>query len=367
MQNNDNLTREMVFCLMFISIIGNIVYSHTWIDDFTDRSAWLASLAGILLIIPFSVWVLYLGQSCSQATVFDMVDKCFGKIVSGTLCIPFILINILIAVAQLNMFTEMVKVFFLPNTSCCLIMIILVVIGMTFISNGITDFARLVEILTLLGLFLYFTSFVFAFPNNFNVAYIIPVFDTSLFGFIRGVIFITGEACECLFLLMIIIRFIPDPLKHYKWVVYGICMSGIVFSVAILFIIAMLSPELAKRIAFGGVNAAKLLQVGNYVRGLEIFIFCTYDFIALGKIAACMYCCWISMQKLFGNRKLNLQLSISALLILVPSLWLNSYNKAYFLAVYLGNYVLLPFAVLMLGLATISVVLENKKMGSVSK
>jgi spore germination protein KB len=367
MQDNDNLTREMVFFLIFISIIGNVVYAHTWIDDFADRSAWLAALAGIMLLIPFAVWILYLGKLCPQTTVFGMIDKSLGKISGGVLRVPFILINILIAVAQLNMFTEMIKVFFLPYTPCCLIMLTLVLISMMFISNGISDFARLVEILAVLGLFFYFTSFIFAFPNNFNFEYIIPVFDTSLSGFIRGVIFITGETSECLLLIMIIVRFIPDPFKHYKWVVYGIGMSGVVFSLAIMFIIAMLSPELAKRIAFGGVNAAKLLQIGDYVRGLEIFIFCTYDFIAVGKIAACMYCCWVSMQKIFGNKKLNLQLSIAALLILVPSLWLNSYNKAYFLAVYLGNYVLLPFTVLMLGLASISIVLRNKKMGSVSK
>jgi hypothetical protein len=217
-----------------------------------------------------------------------------------------------------------------------------------FILGGFTAFARLVEALTVLALLNYSLSFIFAFPGNFNIPYILPVFDTSLLGFLEGTIFIAGQAAECLLLLMIIIRLIPDPFKHYKWVSYGIAVSGIIFAFAVLVIIAMLSPELAKRIAFGGVNAAKLLQIGDYVRGFETFIFGTYDFIAVGKISLSLYCSWMAIQKVFGNKRNQLQLYSAALLIIVPTLLLNSYNKAYFIAVFLGRYVTLPFAVFIL-------------------
>jgi hypothetical protein len=209
MQDKDKLTREMVFCLIFIGTIGNIVYSHTWIDNAADRAAWLASLAGILFVIPFGVWILYLGKLCPQATVFDMVDKGLGKIVSALLCVPFILINALVAVAQLNMFEEMVKVYFLPYTPSWLILISMVLMSMMFINSGLTVFTRLVEILTLIALLNYFTSFIFAFPGNFNIQYIIPVFDTSWLGFLKGILFIAGETSECLLLLLIIIGYIP--------------------------------------------------------------------------------------------------------------------------------------------------------------
>lgn len=366
MDNDDKLTREMVFCLIFIGILGNIVYCHTWIDDAAGRSAWLAGLAGILCLIPFALWILYVGQLSKEATVFDMVEKGMGKIVCAGLCVPFILINVLVAVTELNMFTEMVKVFFLPLTPVWLIMLIVVLISVIIINRGLTMFARLVEMLTLLGLLNYFVSFLFAFPNNFNLYYILPVFDTSWPGFIKGAFFITGEASECLLLLMIIVRFIPDPFRHHKWVSYGIAATGVVFSVAILFIMAMMSPELAKRIAFGGINAAKLLQVGEYVRGLEIFIFGTYDFLAVGKVSLCLYCSRMAMQKIFGTKKKSLQLSALAILIFAPALWISSYSKAYFLAVFMGSYVILPFVLLVLILASVSIAVKNKTTGSVA-
>jgi len=260
----------------------------------------------------------------------------------------------------------MVKVYFLYYTPPWVIMLGLVLIGITILNGRFTAFARLVEVLTLFGLMNYFSSFIFAFPTNFNLEYIIPVFDTGWWGFIQGTLFIAGQVSEFLLLLMMIVAFIPDPYKHRRWVVNGIFVSGMVFSAAILIIIAMLSPELAKRIAFGGVNAAKMLQIGDYIRGLEIFIFCTYDYIALGKISLCLYCAWIALQKIFGGQKPKLKLYATGLLVLMPSVWLLSYNKAYFLAVFMGRYILWQYAAFILLLASAAVAIKNRRVGRVS-
>ncbi|MDD4802545.1 MAG: GerAB/ArcD/ProY family transporter [Syntrophomonas sp.] len=367
MQNDEKLSKEMVFFLIFISVLGNIVYSHTWIDDMTGRTAWLVNLAGILLVIPLAGWILYLGKLSPQNTVFDMVEKSLGKIISSLFLILFIFINALVAIAHINMFIGMLKVYFLPYTPSGLIIISMVLMSVMFISKGLPVFARLIEILVVLGMLNYLSSFIFIIPDKFDTKYMFPLFDTTWLDFLKGTVFVLGETSECLLLLMVIVSFIPDPHKHYKWVSYAITLSGIVFSLATLIIIMMLSPELAKRIAFGGVNAAKLLHVGDYVRGLEILILGTYNFIAIGKITLCLYCAWVAMQKVLGSKKQLLQLFAAALLIIIPAVWIDSYNKGYFLAVFLGNYISLPFSLLLLGLASISIAISLKKAGRVIK
>lgn len=364
MQEHIKLTREQVFFLAFIGVLGNMIYCHTWIDDEVDRAAWLAALSGILLVIPFAIWLLYLSKSHPNSTVFDMLEVSVGKFVSGIVIIIFIIINIAIAVAQLNMFTEMIKVFFLQYTPSWIIMFVLVLTSAMFVNSGISVLGRVFELLTMLGLLNYFTSFIFAFPNQVHLQYILPIFDTSIIGFIKGILFMTGNASELLLLLMIIVSFIPEPLKHYKWVVSGILFSGIIFSLAILMIIGIMSPELAKRIAFGGVNASKIIQVGEYIRGLEILVFGTYQFLAIGKISLCLYCAWTSGKKIFSKVKPKHQLELMAFILLISSALLNSYSKAYFLAVFLGNYIILPFSLIILLIATISIMIISKKTGS---
>jgi spore germination protein KB len=364
MQQGIKLTREQIFFLAFIGVLGNILYNHTWIDNDTDRAAWVATLSGILLIIPCVMWILYLGKSYPESTIFDIIEAGMGKYVSKATMMIFIFINIILAVTQLNMFTEMIKVFFLQYTPSWIIMFILILTGTLFVNSGIVVLGRVFELLTILGLLNYFFSFIFAFPNQFHIEYVLPIFDTSIMGFIKGTIFIAGNASELLLLLMIIIRFIPDPLKHYKWVVSGIVLSGVIFSLAIMVIIGIMSPELAKRIAFGGVNASKIIQIGEYVRGLEIFVFGTYQFLVIGEICLCMYCAWESGKRIFNNRKPGVQLLLIAFLMFLPAAWINSYSKAYFLSVFVGNYIILPFSLAILLLATISIMIIKKRTGS---
>ncbi len=367
MLKNLKLTREQIFFCTFLGIIGNIVYTHTWIDNDTNRAAWVAAFAGILAIIPFALWLMYLSKFNPEGTIFDTLKQGIGKLPNCLLCIMFIVLNVCIAATHINMFAEMLKVFILQNTPAPVIMFIMVLIVFLVLNSDITVICRLVEILTVIGLMNYFSCFIFAFPKMINIKYIFPVFDTSLPGVINGIIFMAGASSELLLFLMVIVSNIPDPSKHRSWVISGIISSAVVFSLAILIIIAMMSPEIAKRIAFGGVNAARLITVGSYIYGLEILVIGTYQFIAFGKIIMCMYCSWISLKRIFGEKGPKLQLALTASAILIPAILLNSYTKSYFIAVFLGRYILLPFSILILILTSISVKIRRNRIGSVAK
>lgn len=361
MPDNIKITREQVIFLIFMSTLGNMVYSHIWIDDAADRAAWLVAFAGILLNIPLAAGMFYLGKYHPQKTLFDMLEDGLGKIPGILLGLLYITINIAVAVTMLNLFTQLLKTFFIMFTPSWIIMLFIVAIAVLFCSGAFKSFARTVEMLTVLGLLNYFVSFAHAFPTYIHTEYMFPIFDTPWPGLIKGALFIAGAASECLLLVMIMVAYIPDPGKHYMWAVYGLGAAAPVFSSAILFIMAMLSPELAKRIAFGGVNAAKIIQIGDFLQGLEVFIFGTYQFLAIGKTTVCLYCSWTAVKKICNNWQPRLLLLGSALMIFAPAVWLNSYNKAFQLATWLGGYVLLPFSVIMLLLAAVSTFIVKKK------
>ncbi|OPZ87869.1 MAG: Spore germination protein B2 [Firmicutes bacterium ADurb.Bin419] len=367
MIKNPKLTREQIFFCTFLGIIGNIVYIHTWISNDTNRASWLASFAGILAIIPFVLWLLYLSKFNPEGTIFDTIKQGIGKLPNYLLCIIFIILNICISATHLNMFAEMLRVFVFQNTPAPVFMFIMVLIVLLILNSDIITTCKLIEVLTVIGLINYFSCFIFAFPKMINIKYIIPIFDTSIPNLLYGLIFITSASSELLFFLMVIVSNIPDPFKHRSWVISGIISSAIVFSLAILIIIAMMSPEIAKRIAFGGVNAARLISVGSYIYGLEILVIGTYQFIALGKIMICMYCSWISLKKILGEKRPKLQLTFASLALYITALLLNSYTKSYFFAVFLGRYILLPFSILVLILASISLKIRRNKTGSVAK
>lgn len=365
MQKKIMLTREQVFFLAFLGTIGNIVYCHTWIDNKTDRSAWVASFAGIVLIIPLVIWIMYLGKFIPEGNTFDIIEKGLGKVISKLMSLVFIVINIALAVTQLNFFVQMIKTFFLLYTPSWVIMLVLVFLCSLFAGSGIKTLSRLVELLAALGAFNYFFSFIFAFYSDFRIKYVIPIFDTSFAGFVNGTFFISGNAAECLLLFFILVGSIPDPFSHFSWAATGIIMAGSIFSFAILIIIGMLSPEVARSIAFGGVNASMIIQIGNMIRGLEIFVMASYQFIAIGKVSMCIHCSLVSLKKIIGGGKSKIQLAVIAAIIFPMSILVDSYVTAYYLAVFLASYVMLPFSLMLLVLASISLKTKSFMKGSV--
>lgn len=363
MDKNVAFTREQVLTISLLGIIGNIVYIHTWIDDMTDRSAWLAAFLGILLLIPFAVWILYIGSQNQNCNIFDVIQMGFGKLPANAFRVVFILINIVLIITQLNMFTEMVHVYFLPFTPTLLVMLAALAICAVFVRKGIDALGRCFFVLGLLGVINYFACFILAFPKNVNMKFLIPVFDTTISGFIQGTLFITQVTSEYLLLLMILVGCVSSSLKYYKWVITGIILTGFIFTFAIAVIMAMMSPELAKRIAFGGVNASRLIQIGEFIHGLELLVFLTYQFIAFGKIMICIYCIWVCTKQIITVKRPNLQLFVIAAVLFILSVLLNSYIKAYFIAVFMGSYILPSFVILALISATICSFLKRKKMG----
>jgi hypothetical protein len=350
MGENARLTGAQIFLISFLGVIGNIVYIHTWIDDDTDRASWLIAMIGIMLLIPLAYCM----------SVLDILEKRFGKIPSVLICLMYFAVNVIISGTHLNMFTELVNTFVLQYTPPMIIMIVLVMLAALFSSGKIQTLARLTGILAILGIVNYFSTFIFAFPKYINTAYIIPVFVTPVSGLLKGLYFIIGSVSDGLLLLAVFVRYMPATAISRKWVVKGMLAAAVVFSMAILIIIAMMSPELAKRIAFGGVNAARLITVGNYVQGLEVFILVAYQIIAVGKITVCLFCAWMSLKRIFNDKFPTPLLLITALSILVPSVWLSSYNKAYSIAVFMATYITLPFSILLILLSVISFMHQNK-------
>ncbi|HEX3031082.1 MAG TPA: GerAB/ArcD/ProY family transporter, partial [Bacillota bacterium] len=68
-------------------------------------------MAGVLMVIPLAVWLVFLGNSLPSNTIFELLEKGLGKPVLIPMGLVFIVINIAIAVTQLNMFTQMINVY----------------------------------------------------------------------------------------------------------------------------------------------------------------------------------------------------------------------------------------------------------------
>lgn len=361
MENEGKLTHGQTVFFVYGSAAGNIVYTFTWVTFVVGRPFWLATLLGVLFNVPFAIWILFLGSYKKDGTIFDILQDGLGKIVSKFVIFIYLAINIASSVCMLNMFTGTVKVYFLHLTPSYVIMFFIVFICAIFVDSGIQNFGKLIEILAALFMVNYFIGFALSFVNLFDIKNIVPIFDTSYSQFFKGVMITAGSNAECLLLLMVTVESIPQTSKHYLSVVKGLLFWSILLPFAILIMEGDVGQELLSRVAQAGITVGSTIQIGDFVRGLEIPILITYQFFAVVKTMMFLYCCLVSAKKFLNVKKGRLLIIPVALLILIPSIWMNSFNTGYFLAVFLGSYVILPFSVLVLLLASVSAAIISKE------
>lgn len=361
--NEEKLTHGQVAFLTYVSAVGNIVYTFTFVTSVAGRAFWVAVLIGVLANIPFAAWVLFLGRHLQGGTIFDLLETGLGKIISKLILLIYLVINLSNAVCMLNLFTGTIRVLFLQNTPSLFIMLFLVSVCTLFANGGLKSFARLAQILAILFTANYFMGFFLSFIKLFKMEYVTPIFDTTVPQFAKGVMITLGTNAECLLFLFLMIGSVPSAQKEYVPVIKGLVTWSVVLSFAILIMEGDIGHELLSRVAQAGITVARVIQINNYIRGLEILVLMTYQYITLLKTTIFIYSSFAASKKLFNVKKSRLPLFLSAALILFASAAVNSYNTGYYFSVFLGSYIILPFVVLVLILASTGVIIKKITKG----
>lgn len=80
MEIKGKLSHTQTAHLTFGSVMGNIIYTFTYVTSITGRPFWIAVLIGVLANIPFAIWILVLGSYKQGGTIFELLEDGFGKI-----------------------------------------------------------------------------------------------------------------------------------------------------------------------------------------------------------------------------------------------------------------------------------------------
>lgn len=353
------ISRSQAAFLTLGSAMSGLVYTIPNTAVLAGRMCWLTTLAGVLIDIPFALWVLVLGTYQKDGTLFDLLEDGLGKAASKFLLILYILINLAISACILNMFAGMIKVYFLPRTPLVVIVFIIVLMSAIFTNGGLLYFARLAVLLCTLAITNYFTGFSLSFVNQFRIEYITPIFDASYLQIARGTYFSAASNADCLLFLMLMVSVTPLNMKYFSSVAKGLFAWAIVISAAVFICEGCLGPELWAHEAQGGLSVSTILQVGSFIGGIEVFLLLTYQYIAFVKTTIYLYSSWTASKKFFNVPKGKPLLILLAVALIIGSGWINSYNKGFYYSIFLGNYVIFPFTILLLLLGTFSVFVKK--------
>ena len=365
MQNTSNISREQAIVLMIMSTGGIIAYTLPTIASVAGRTAPIANLVNFILLIPLGIWIMYLGKFYPGGTIFDILEMSIGKFFCKAIIIIYILINIALAALLINLIAETVKTYFLQLTPVWVIMLFIVLMCLRFAAGNIRDYGFFVELLFVLFLLTYFGGLSLAAIKNANAEHFFPIFDVPFSQFIRGTLMSFGTNSEDLLYFMILIGSIAHPHKHRMWIVKALAIAAIIEFIATIVLQASLGAEEMARVSNVGINASINFQLGQYIQGLEVFILAYLLILTIVKISMYMYSIRTTSKKLFSNKNSKYNIALAAVLVFFPAIWLDSNNTAFYLAMTFGLYIILPFSVLVLLLASLGAIKKEKTGGKV--
>lgn len=359
----DKFTREQVLFITFIGICGNMSHTFTWSYYLAERSGWVVFGIGILLQIPFVMGILYICRNYAGYTIFDIIGESFGKFLYIIIVLIYSIITIALGIFILNMFVGSVKIYFLPLTPSWIPMLFIIFMAILLVNNRTLLFGRIFELLSTWFIINYFAGFSLSFVKKFKIENVIPIFDISLLKFAKGILFSMGNASEILLLIMVMVVHIPAAYEHWRWVIRGIIVTCFILTIAIFIMEGVSGYELLSRNGEPGIDVSRAIYIGDFIRGLEVFILATYQLITILKVSLYIYGIWIPIRKLFNKKYSTIILFLIALLIFLPSAWLNSSNTAYFLSIFTTSFIVLPFAIIVMMLACLGICIIKKRSG----
>ncbi|AZV58571.1 GerAB/ArcD/ProY family transporter [Clostridium sp. AWRP] len=360
----DKFTREQIIFLTFASGCGNMAFNFIWAVYLSGRSGWVAMAIGILLTIPIAIVIVYLSKKYPECNIFDIINISFGKPLYIIVIIINAVINIILAVIILNFLTGTVKIHFLQLTPVWVIMTIILIMAFLFVNNKTLLFGRAVELLTAWYILNYFTGFSLAFVSEFDFKNIFPIFDTTLLKFGQAVYFSLCSASEILLFMIVMVDHMPQTAGNRKSIINGIVLWSFILSLAAFIMQGVSGSGLLLRTASVGIEISRAIYLGDFFRGLEIFILATYQLIATLRLSLYLYCTWIPIKKLFNEKYSFIILLLISIIIIIPSIKLNSYNKAFFASIFMDYYIILPFVVFIIIIAFLGAYIKKKRSGS---
>ncbi|MCM1564373.1 MAG: GerAB/ArcD/ProY family transporter [Dehalobacter sp.] len=368
MIENQKISGRQLAVLLILNIGCLVSFAWNTIIGVSGRAAGVAVSAGMIVLLPLTLWSLWLGNSLLGHTILEILEINAGKIIGKMIEIVYIILSIAASSLMLRSLSGLLQIFILPDTPILVLSLLILVLPVLMARDGIEGLGRMSEIIWLVVMVIYIPGIGFALIGQLNLELFTPIFDRGLKALAEGTYLSAAYFSIFILFLFVITAALPRPADHYRFMFKALLVfTPLMATEVVLPAIGTFGAEQAGSLSEIGLSVAKSASLGRFIQGLDIFIVVAYILVTMMNIGMCMYCGWTASIRIFNNWKPNLWLIVNTCLILFLSISIHSFNESVLLSELLSIYGIFPFAFFVLLLATASLLLRGKKRAGVKK
>ena len=287
------------------------------IAQFAGHIAWLSIiLAGVSMAILQYIF-LKLSFNFSQEGLIADCEKLFGSLLGKILILPYVLIIFDVTTVILFEVVEFMRVI-MPKTPLSIFWILIGLMSISFIYAGIEVLARVIEIITIVFLPMFFLILLIIIIKDFNLIQLqrLEPIVLDLKTIIRGSIF----PANWFILVPITLVILKPNFNNYQQVLklslIGNLLSQLIVIILFIVTISVFGVNLTKILAFPFYSVAKLS-----IRGFEVMVFVIWLFVNILKVALYYFSSTKLIADLFAIKNHKLLAIPIGILLTIFSYW----------------------------------------------
>lgn len=319
------LTDYQLYCLLLI-LVGPVAYleaPHALVHILFANS-WLAVIAATipgLLLIQMYYYIIAKSESPFPLMLEEHLGKVTGKFL-GLLYIPFF---ILVCSYTLRLFIEFMKMNVLPATPISVFIGLLLLVCWAAIKAGLETSARVLEIITIIGLAFSFIILFIAVANNYHPERLLPIGYLNYRSLLEATLVVAAILGKLMPILTL--AFFIDNKKQSL-----VIMRKTVFSfIPLITLVTMgiiitrgIIPTLSR--TFPVFAMIRLARIGAFIQNLDIFFIAIWILGIFGAVTIPWFMVCYTTQKVFNLSDYRFTAAPTAMIIGILSIIISRNN-----------------------------------------
>lgn len=293
----EKISESQAYILIITFIMGTSLALNSY--TLSQQNTWISMLIAVIIAIPMIIIYGSILNDFPAKDIFQILEYIFGKLIGKLIGLLYSLYFFHLGAISIRNMTEFVQITSFPDTPQYVTALFIGLLAIYILKAGLEVIARVNKFIILLIIFIIGITLVMVVPKA-NINNFLPLLKDGWSPVLKDGFskfsFPLGETVIFLALL----NTVNEKNKANKIYVKGILIGSIILLASIIRnILVMGFPSLTLSI-FPSYDAVSLINIGKFIRGVEIIIAINITIAGFIKVTICLLASSIGISRLFN-------------------------------------------------------------------
>lgn len=293
----EQISKSQAYILIITLMIGTTSALSSYSESKQDT--WISLLIALVAITPIVIIYGSILDNHRGKDLFQVLEHVFGKVIGKIIGALYTFYFLHLGSICIRNITEFVQVSSFPETPQYFTALFIGILAIYIIKSGLEVMARVNRFLFPFLAFILTITLLFVIPRARPTNFL-PILENGWLPVIKHGFLISTFPFGETIVFMSFFNTIEENKKASKIYLKGIYLGGLIlFSVIIRNILILGFPNLSSS-TFPSFDAVSLINIGDFIRGIEVVIAIVITIAGFIKVAICSLASCIGTARLFG-------------------------------------------------------------------